>query len=184
MKLLALLASTAFAGIAFAAPAAGAPLADIAAQRIDGSKSTMKDYAGKVLLIVNVASECGYTGQYAGLETLHKLHKDRGLVVMGFPCNQFGKQEPGSNAEIAEFCSKNFSVTFPMFAKVEVKGKGQHPLFAQLTGKSSPHPGDIGWNFEKVLVGRDGKLIARYDAGEEPDSEVLVKAIEAALAAK
>jgi glutathione peroxidase len=186
MKLLALLASATLAGIALAAPAPapGGPLADIAVQRIDGSVAMMKEWSGKVLLIVNVASECGYTGQYAGLEALHRKFKERGLVVMGFPCNQFGKQEPGSNAQIAEFCTKNFDVTFPMFAKVEVKGKGQHPLFARLTGKDSPHPGDIGWNFEKFLVGRDGKLLARFDAGEEPDSETLLKAVEAALKVK
>ena len=185
MKLLAFHALLAVGIVSLAAaPAPMNPLAKISLERLDGSRTSMADYAGKVLLIVNVASECGYTGQYAGLESLHAANKERGLVVMGFPCNQFGGQEPGSNAAIASFCKQNYGVSFPMFAKCEVNGENQHPLYRALIGKGTPMAGEIGWNFEKLLVGRDGRLIARYDAGEEPDSETLRKAIDAALAVK
>jgi glutathione peroxidase len=157
---------------------------DIPLKDIHGKDTSLKAWPGKVLLLVNVASECGYTGQYAGLEALYQKHKDAGLVVLGFPCNQFGGQEPGSNADILKFCTGNYQVTFPMFAKIEVSGAKAHPLFAALTGKGSPFPGPVKWNFEKILVGRDGKIVKRFEAGDEPDSGEVTSAIEAALKAK
>lgn len=155
------------------------PLYDIPLKDIEKKDTSLKSYSGKVLLIVNVASQCGYTPQYAGLEALWKKYKDQGLVVLGFPCNDFGGQEPGSNDEIKTFCSTNYSVTFPMFDKVAIKSGQPHPLYAELL-KS----GDVGWNFTKFLVGRDGKTVTLYDAGVEPDSNQLTEAIEKALAAK
>ena len=157
---------------------------EISLRDIDGKTTTLRPYQGRVLLIVNVASACGYTSQYEGLQKLFARFEKRGLTVLGFPCNQFGAQESGSNAEIKEFCSANFQVTFPMFAKIDVNGAARHPLYTALAGKSSPFPGDISWNFNKFLVGRDGKILARFGSGAEPDSPEVVKAIEAALAAK
>ncbi len=159
-------------------------LYDIPLKDIDGKDATLKTHQGKVLLIVNVASKCGFTKQYTGLEATFKKYEAQGLVVCGFPCNQFGGQEPGAEADIKEFCTSKYSVTFPMFSKLEVKGKNQHPLYEKLTGKSSPFPGDIKWNFGKFLIGRDGKIIARFESKVKPDAEELTKAIEAALAAK
>jgi glutathione peroxidase len=167
------------------AAAQSKPLADIPLKDINGKDTSLKAYAGKALLIVNVASQCGATPQYGGLEALHKQYGPRGFTVLGFPCNDFGAQEPGSPAEIKEFCTTNYKVTFPLFAKVHIaEGPDQHPLFTALTGKDSPHPGRVTWNFSKFLVGRDGKLVARFDTGTEPDDSALVKAIEKALAAK
>lgn len=154
-----------------------ADLAAIPLKDIDGKDTSLAAYKGKVLLAVNVASECGYTAQYEGLEALYRKLKDRGFVVLGFPCNDFGGQEPGSEAEIKQFCSSRFSVTFPMFSKLHVKGPEQHPLYAALTGGGAP----VKWNFGKFLIGKDGKVIARYDSGTEPDDAKLVSAIEAAL---
>ena len=159
-------------------------LHDIALQDIDGKNTTLSPYKGRVLLIVNVASACGYTPQYEGLQSIFARYEKRGLTVLGFPCNQFGAQESGSNAEIKEFCSANFHVTFPMFAKIDVNGAGRHPLYTAMAGNSSPFPGDISWNFNKFLVGRDGKILARFGSGAAPESPEVVKAIEAALAAK
>ncbi|QGG91212.1 glutathione peroxidase [Agrobacterium sp. MA01] len=141
---------------------------DFAMTAIDGTERSLKDYAGKVLLIVNTASACGLTPQYEGLEALHKANLD--LVVLGFPCNQFGAQEPGTEREIALFCETRFAVTFPMFAKIEVNGAGTHPLYAFLKAET---PGaeqgqEIGWNFAKFLVGRDGQPIARYSPRTAP----------------
>jgi glutathione peroxidase len=164
--------------------AADAPLYTIPLKDIDGKDTSLKTYAGKALLVVNVASECGYTRQYSGLEALWRKYKDQGLVVLGFPSNDFGGQEPGSNEEIKKFCSSKFDVTFPLFDKVTVKGADQHPLYAALTGKDAPFPGQVKWNFGKFLIGRDGKIVARYDSKTEPDSAELTTAIEAALAAK
>lgn len=161
-----------------------APLHEIAVTEIDGRATTLAAFKGRVLLIVNVASECGYTSQYEGLEALQKKYVAQGLSVLGFPCNQFGAQEPGSNAEIQQFCSTTFHVTFPMFAKIEVNGRKRHPLYAMLAGEGSSHPGDVKWNFEKFLVGRDGRVLARFDSDAEPDSPEVVKAVEAALGAK
>ena len=161
-----------------------APLHDVTVKDIDGKPVKLDAYRGQVLLIVNVASECGYTSQYAGLQTLFDKYRARGLNVLGFPCNQFGGQEPGTNAEIKQFCSTKFSVKFPLFDKIDVNGPQRHPLYVVLAGKDSPFPGNVKWNFGKFLVGRDGKIIARYDAGVEPDDAELVRAVEAALAAK
>ena len=182
MKLALIVAITALTQIA---AAQSKLLADIPLKDINGKDTSLKSYAGKVLLIVNVASQCGATPQYAGLEALHKEYGGRGLVVLGFPCNDFGAQEPGTAAEIKQFCTTNYKVTFPLFAKVGIAaGTEQHPLFAALTGKGSPLPGPVTWNFSKFLVGRDGKLLARFDSNTEPDDAALVKAIEKALAAK
>ena len=161
-----------------------ASLYEIAVKDIDGQSTTLASLKGRVLLVVNVASECGYTPQYDGLEALFKRYEAKGLTVLGFPCNQFGSQEPGTNAEIKKFCSTTFHVTFPLFDKIEVNGAHRHPLYAELAGKGSPFPGDIGWNFTKFLVGRDGKIIARFDSNVKPESRELVKEIETALAAK
>jgi len=148
---------------------------------IDGSLADLGQYKGKVVLIVNVASRCGYTSQYAGLQKLYDTYKDKGLVVLGFPANEFGGQEPGSDAEIAQFCSTKYGVTFPMFSKIVVKGQGIAPLYKTLTEQADP-PGDVRWNFEKFLIGRDGAIIGRYKSGVGPDDATLKTAIEAALA--
>jgi len=157
---------------------------DLPLKDIDGKDTSLKPYQGKVMLIVNVASKCGFTPQYTGLEALHQKYKDRGLVVLGFPCNQFGGQEPGTAAEIKQFCSSKYNVTFPMFDKIEVNGANRHPLYVMLAGKESPVAGDIGWNFTKFLIGRDGKILNRFGSKVKPDSEEVTKAVEAALAAK
>ena len=154
---------------------------DFTMTAIDGTERSLQDYAGKVLLIVNTASACGLTPQYEGLEALYKAHPD--LMVLGFPCNQFGAQEPGTEKEIALFCETRFAVTFPLFAKIEVNGAGTHPLYAFLKAET---PGaeqgqDIGWNFAKFLIGRDGKPIARYSPRTAPSE--LADDIAKALAA-
>jgi glutathione peroxidase len=146
--------------------------------------ATAFQYQGKVLLIVNVASKCGLTPQYAGLERLYEEMHDQGFVIVGFPCNQFGGQEPGTNEEIKQFCSSKFNVTFPLFDKLDVNGDHRHPLYTELAGKSSPFPGDIKWNFNKFLIGKDGKIAKRFDSKVTPDSPEMTQAIEAALAAK
>ena len=156
-------------------------LEKITVKDIDGKDTTLGAYKGKVLLIVNVASKCGYTKQYAGLQAVYEKYKDKGLVVLGFPCNQFGKQEPGTNGEIKEFCTSKFHVTFPLFDKIEVNGPNRHPLYTELAGKDSPFPGDIKWNFGKFLIGRDGKILKRFDSGAAPESQDVTAAIEAAL---
>ena len=152
------------------------------AQTIDGQRVKLDRYKGKVLLIVNTASKCGFTPQFEGLQTLWQAYKDDGLVVLGFPSNEFGSQDPGSNGEIASFCQLNYGVSFPMMAKIEVNGSGAHPLYRWLTKEA---PGVLGthsikWNFTKFLVGRDGQVIKRYAPGDEP--EKLRADIEAALA--
>lgn len=159
-------------------------LYDIKLKDIDGKDTTLAPYKGKVVLIVNVASKCGYTKQYAGLESVYEKYKDKGFVILGFPCNQFGGQEPGSNEEIKQFCSSKFNVTFPLYDKLEVNGANRHPLYVALAGKDSPFPGDIKWNFNKFLVSKDGKIIHRYDSKVTPESEELTKDIDAALAGK
>jgi glutathione peroxidase len=157
---------------------------DIPLKDIDGKETTLKPYQGKVLLIVNVASKCGFTPQYAGLEAIYEKYKDQGLVVLGLPCNQFMFQEPGTSAEIKQFCSSKYNVTFPMFEKIDVNGDNRHPLYVLLAGKDSPQSGMIKWNFTKFLISRDGKILQRYAPTTKPDSDDVVKAIEAALAAK
>lgn len=171
---LAALASTAFAG----------SLYDVPLKDIDGKDTSLKAYEGKVLLIVNVASKCGNTKQYKELQALHEEFKDEGLVVLGFPSNDFGGQEPGSNEEIKEFCSTKYNVSFPMFDKLVVKGADKHPLYAELTGKESPFPGDVKWNFGKFLVGRDGKIAARFEPKTKPDEATVVEAVKKELAEK
>lgn len=145
--------------------------------RIDGSSATLQDYAGDVLLVVNVASECGLTPQYQGLQSLYEEFKDRGFAVLGFPCNQFGAQEPGSNEEISSFCSLRYRVTFPMFEKLEVNGDGRHALYRALIDKG----GDITWNFEKFLIDRKGHIVERFDPEVKPEDPALRARIESAL---
>jgi len=180
MKLMTTLLALLLAPIAMA----DTKLYDIPLNDIDGKATSIKTYSGKVLLIVNVASQCGLTPQYAALEALYQKHKDQGLVVLGFPCNDFAGQEPGTNEEIKTFCTRTFKVTFPMFDKLHVKGPEQHPLYAALTGKGSPFPGDVAWNFGKFLVGKDGKVLKRFEPKVKPNDKEVVEAIEAALAAK
>ena len=147
-------------------------LYDISARTIDGGTQSLSEYRGRTLLIVNVASQCGYTPQYAGLETLYREFADRGFAVLGFPCNQFGRQEQGSEADIASFCSTTYDVTFPMYAKVEVNGPATHPLFRLLKSSRKGLLGteSIKWNFTKFLVDRDGNVVRRYAPGDTPDS--------------
>lgn len=154
---------------------------DFSAIDIDGHDKTLSDYAGKVLLVVNVASKCGFTPQYAGLQELWEKYRDRGLVVLGFPCDQFGHQEPGDEAEIMNFCSLTYDVDFPMFSKIEVNGGGAHPLWKWLKEQKSGllGIGAIKWNFSKFLIGRDGKVVKRYAPTDAPAS--IAKDIEAAL---
>lgn len=151
---------------------------------LTGKKVDLAKYNGKVLLIVNVASQCGATPQYKPLEVLHEKYSDKGLAVLGFPCNQFGEQEPGSDKDVAEFCQKNYGVKFDMFSKIDVNGEKAAPLFKQLTSKETfaKDAGPVKWNFEKFLVSKEGKVVARFRTGVEPDSEEVVKAIEAELA--
>lgn len=147
---------------------------------IDGKATPLSAYKGKVTLLVNVASKCGYTPQYTGLEALYQKYKDKGLVVIGFPANNFGAQEPGTNEEIKTFCSTKYNVTFPMYGKVSVKGDDKTPLYGYLTETG----GDVKWNFTKFLVGKDGKVVGRFEPGVKPESTELSEAIEKALAAK
>jgi glutathione peroxidase len=150
---------------------------------INGTPTPLASFKGKVLLVVNVASQCGYTYQYEGLQALYLKYKDQGLVVAGFPANNFGAQEPGSNTEIGAFCKSKFGVTFPMFSKISVKGSDKAPLYQFLTDKNANPKtgGEIPWNFTKYLVDRDGRVLARFDAPVEPESKELTSAIEAAL---
>lgn len=152
-------------------------------KNIDGESVDLEDYEGNVVLIVNVASRCGLTPQYAGLEQLYDKYKEKGFVVLGFPCNQFAGQEPGTDAEIKQFCSTRYDVSFPMFSKIEVNGDGAAPLYKYLTGKAvePAGKGNISWNFEKFLVDRDGNLIARFSPRTKPSDAELIKAIESNL---
>ena len=152
---------------------------DFTAKTIDGSEKKLADYKGNVLLIVNVASECGLTPQYDGLEKLHEKYGPKGLAVLGFPANQFGAQEPGSDQQIDSFCKTQYGVKFDMFSKVKVKGDGIHPLFAWLTKETG---GDIKWNFGKFLIGKDGTILARFEPQTEPNDPQVTQAIEKALA--
>ncbi len=178
-------------------------LGQIPINKIDGSETQLSNYAGKVLLVVNVASECGLTPQYTGLETLYQKYREQGLEVLGFPANEFGAQEPGSNAEIQNFCSSKFGIQFTMFEKIVVKGEGTHPLYAQLTqavpeaddlgdasfaqklaeyGVKKDNPSDIFWNFEKFLINRQGEVVARFAPSVSPDQPAFIEKIEAELA--
>ncbi len=159
-----------------------ASIYDFTVETISHELVSLKDYSGKVLLIVNTASECGYTPQYEGLQYLHENYKDQGLVVMGFPANNFGSQEPGNNQQIDNFCRLNFGVQFPMFSKVSVNGSDQHPLFAFLTQEQNgSFTGDINWNFEKFLISRSGNLTHRFRSGTDPVSEEILSVIEESL---
>jgi len=153
-------------------------------KNIEGQDVSLSEYRGKVLLIVNVASKCGFTGQYQGLQALYEKYKDRGFVVLGFPANNFLYQEPGTNEEIKQFCSTRFHVTFPMFAKISVRGKDQHPLYQFLTEKKTnpEFGGKITWNFNKFLIDREGRIAARFGSRAEPESAEVIQAIEKALA--
>ncbi|OTG77564.1 glutathione peroxidase [Acinetobacter terrae] len=151
------------------------------AELLDGKNKSFADYEGKVLLIVNTASKCGFTPQFAGLEKLYEKYKDQGLVVLGFPCNQFGGQDPGSNEQIGAYCQKNYGVTFPMFSKVDVKGPEAHILFRYLTNNSKGILGNgIKWNFTKFLIGKDGKILNRFAPTTKPED--LESEVQAALA--
>jgi glutathione peroxidase len=167
-------------------------LYDIPLKTIEGKDASLADYKGGVVLIVNVASACGLTPQYGGLEKIYETYIDRGFNVLGFPCNDFGAQEPGTEAEISTFCETRFNVQFPMFSKVTVKGAGKHPLYAALMAAqpkavqpdgSLDGNGEISWNFEKFLIGRDGKVIARFAPSVTPESPQVITAIEGALGA-
>jgi glutathione peroxidase len=152
---------------------------DFSAKTISGQDKKLADYKGQVMLVVNVASECGLTPQYKGLQALHEKYRERGLRVLGFPANEFGAQEPGSNEQIKSFCEKSYGVSFDMFGKVVVKGEGIHPLFAWLTKETG---GDIKWNFGKFLIGKNGEILARFEPKVEPESAEVTQAIEKALA--
>jgi glutathione peroxidase len=159
-------------------------LHDFEARRINGNEQKLSVYAGKVCLVVNVASECGLTPQYDGLQRLYDRYRDDGFEVLAFPCNQFGDQEPGTESEIQTFCARNFGVEFPLFGKLEVNGPGRHPLYAWLTAQAvgPDEAGDIGWNFAKFLIGRDGEVLARFAPNVEPCSAEITKRVDEALA--
>jgi glutathione peroxidase len=182
MKLLAAIAVLVFAGAQTRSNAVP-PALNFTMNSINGTPVDLSKYQGRVVLMVNVASECGFTPQYEGLQDLHKKYAAKGLSNLGFPSNDFGSQEPGSNSEIAQFCKQNYGVEFDMFSKIVVKGAGQAPLYKYLT----THPkyrGDVAWNFEKFLIGRQGEVIARYKSEVEPLSREMLSAIETALAQK
>ncbi len=175
-----LIVSAAFAAVSMFA---ASNIYDFTMNSIVGQPVPLAQYKGKVVMLVNVASKCGYTPQYKGLEALYKKYEGKGLVILGFPANNFGSQEPGTNAEIQSFCSRNYSVTFPMFSKISVKGSDQAPLYQLLTDKETDpaFSGEIGWNFTKFLVDRNGKIVARFDSAVEPESSEVRNAVEAAL---
>jgi glutathione peroxidase len=182
MKLIALIFGLAFIGVVSASAASS--VHDIRIQTLDGKPSSLGEYKGKVVLLVNVASKCGLTPQYKALQALHEKYAAKGFTVVGVPCNDFGSQEPGSSEEIQTFCKENYNVSFPLMEKVHVKGSEQHPLYARLTGEGAEFPGTIEWNFGKFLIGRDGKVLKRFKPQTKPDAEEVTAAIEAALAAK
>ena len=155
---------------------------NITVNDIDGKSVKLADYKGKVLLIVNVASFCGYTKQYTGLEQIYKEYKDKGFEILAFPCNQFGEQEPGTNEEIKNFCSSKFDVSFKLFDKIDVNGKDKSPLYSILTDNEVTGKADIKWNFEKFLIDKDGNVVARYSSKVEPTGKELISAIEKVLA--
>lgn len=158
-------------------------LYDIDLTTLDGESTSLVQFKGQVLLIVNVASKCGFTPQYTALQRLYETYADRGFAVLGFPCNQFLFQEPGSSSDIAQFCSTSYGVTFPLFEKIKVRGRGQHPLYTQLVKipDAEGKAGAVKWNFEKFLVGREGEILARFRTRTTPDEATVVAAIESAL---
>ena len=155
---------------------------DVVATSIDGQEVKLSEYRGKVVLVVNVASRCGFTRQYDGLQKLYTEYQDKGLVILGFPCNDFGQQEPGAEAEIKKFCSLSYGVTFPMFSKVKVLGPEKHPLYAFLTSGTGGK--EVGWNFEKFLLDRKGMIVGRFDSNVRPEDEELLREIKKALASE
>ncbi len=159
-------------------------LYDFEVNRIDGTPTRLEAYRGQVLLIVNVASKCGYTPQYEGLESLYETYREQGFAVLGFPSNDFGGQEPGSNEEIATYCKATWGVQFPMFEKVEVRGEQKHPLYQFLTSRPAPVGGEIQWNFQKFLVDRNGQVVERLAPGTRPDDAALLARIESLIASK
>src|ERR1035437_723845 len=170
-----------FASIVSAASLFGASnVLDFTLNSIDGKPAPLSDYRGKVVMIVNVASKCGFTYQYEGLEKVYEKYKDQGFVILGFPANNFGAQEPGTNEEIKTFCSRKYNVSFPMYSKISVKGEDKHPLYQFLTDKTANPAtgGEIQWNFTKFLVGKDGKVITRFESKINPDSPEVISAIE------
>lgn len=156
---------------------------DFTLKNVSGKDVKLDEFRGKVVMLVNVASKCGYTPQYDGLEKIYERYKNQGFVILGFPANNFGGQEPGTNAEIKDFCRLNYGVTFPVFSKISVKGEDKHPLYKYLTEKETnpEFAGEIKWNFNKFLLGKDGKIVARFDSADEPESEKVTQAIEHAL---
>lgn len=183
-----ILATCLFAGIVFALTTAAVSAAEKVpavlnqkVKSIKGEEVDLAKYQGKVLLVVNVATKCGATPQYEQLEGLSDKYKDKGLAVLGFPCNQFGGQEPGTEVEIAKFCKSKYDVSFDMFAKVDVNGDNASPLFKSLTSSAKPS-GDVKWNFEKFLIGRNGEVVARFPTKTKPDAPEVIQAIEAELA--
>ncbi|NJR37778.1 MAG: glutathione peroxidase [Leptolyngbyaceae cyanobacterium CSU_1_4] len=156
-------------------------IANISVKTIDRQDQTLSNYLGKVLLIVNVASQCGYTPQYKGMEELYQKYQAQGFEILAFPCNDYGMQEPGSNEEIQQFCSTRYDISFPLFDKVHAKGSQQHPLYAELTQAVEPK-GEVSWNFEKFLVNKKGEVVARYKSAIAPTDTALVTAIEKELA--
>lgn len=176
--------STLLALAALLSTATAGTLYEIPLKDINGQDTSLKPYEGKVMLIVNVASKCGNTKQYKELQALHQEFEKDGLAILGFPCNDFGGQEPGTNEQIKEFCSTKYNVSFPIFDKLTVKGPEKHPLYQQLSGPQSPFPGDVKWNFGKFLVGRDGTILARFEPKTKPDDTTVLTAIKAALAKK
>ena len=159
----------------------GSTISDVIVKTMDGNDRKLNEYLGEVLLIVNVASQCGYTSQYAGLEKLNQNYQENGLKILAFPCNDFGAQEPGSNEEIIDFCARNYGITFELFDKLHAKGEEQHPLYARLTSLVEPK-GPIAWNFEKFLVNKHGEVVARFKSSVKPNSPELIAAIERELA--
>lgn len=180
MKLPSLLVAVGLAAAVTVANAA--ELASIPFKTITGKDTSLADYKGKVVLVVNTASKCGLTPQYESLEALQKRFSEKGFTVIGFPCNDFGSQEPGTADEIQEFCKAKYAVSFPLMEKIHVKGPEQHPLYAALTGENGAFPGEVKWNFGKFLIGKDGKAIARFEPKQTPDSPEVTAAIEQALA--
>ncbi len=176
--LLSKLASAVLAGLALTLTVSAASVYDYSMKTIDGAPRPLSEYKGKVLLVVNTASQCGFTPQYEALESVYKKYNPEGFLVLGFPANNFGSQEPGSNAEIAQFCTRKFHVDFPMFSKTDVKGENQTPLYHYLTAEKG---GEIKWNFTKFLIGRDGTILARFEPAVKPDSPEVTAAIEKAL---
>jgi glutathione peroxidase len=171
--------------IVMAGSAVAGNIYDFTLPSIDGKPMPLAEFKGKVVLVVNVASRCGYTPQYSALESLYEKYKDQGFVIVGFPANNFGAQEPGTNEEIKTFCSRKYNVTFPMYSKVSVKGDDQTPLYQYLTKQTGPSiAGDIKWNFTKFLVDRNGNVVERFESAVTPDSKEVVSAVEKQLSQK